>query len=308
MGTETKTLEAELLLSAVGRAPVTEDIGLDKTNIKTDRGFIKIDDDDAHHRAERLRHRRRRPHADAGARGLAPRASSRWSTSPGRTRSRSTTTCTPSATYCYPEVASVGLTEKKAKERGYDVKVGIFPFSAITKASISDEGDRHGEDRLGQEVRRGARRPPGRARTPPSCSPRPASRCGWRPPPRSSRAPCTRTRRSPEIMKEAPRRPSVTRFTSDPVGICRRLIGAGSLTRPAPSLIPEGSDGHARPLPAPAGRRDHPEARVAEGPAAARRGVRAGQGHRPAAPSSPRSAKRPAARTSPSAGAVAPRP
>ena len=46
----------------------------------------------------------------------------------------------PSATYCYPEVASVGLTEKKAKERGYDVKTGIFPFSAITKASISNEG------------------------------------------------------------------------------------------------------------------------------------------------------------------------
>ena len=46
----------------------------------------------------------------------------------------------PGGTYCYPEVASVGLTEKKAKERGYDVKVGTFPFSAITKASISDEG------------------------------------------------------------------------------------------------------------------------------------------------------------------------
>jgi dihydrolipoamide dehydrogenase len=46
----------------------------------------------------------------------------------------------PSATYCYPEVASVGLTEKKAKERGYDVKVGVFPFSAVTKASISNEG------------------------------------------------------------------------------------------------------------------------------------------------------------------------
>ena len=36
----------------------------------------------------------------------------------------------PNATYCFPEVASVGLTEKKAKERGFDVKVGVFPFSA----------------------------------------------------------------------------------------------------------------------------------------------------------------------------------
>ena len=49
-------------------------------------------------------------------------------------------TGSPSATYCYPEVASVGLTEKKARERGYDVKTGVFPFSAITKASISNEG------------------------------------------------------------------------------------------------------------------------------------------------------------------------
>jgi dihydrolipoamide dehydrogenase len=45
----------------------------------------------------------------------------------------------PSATYCYPEVASVGLTEKKARERGHDVKTGTFPFTAIHKATITDE-------------------------------------------------------------------------------------------------------------------------------------------------------------------------
>jgi dihydrolipoamide dehydrogenase len=45
----------------------------------------------------------------------------------------------PSATYCAPEVASVGLTEKKAKERGYEVKTGTFPFSAIGKARIVGE-------------------------------------------------------------------------------------------------------------------------------------------------------------------------
>ncbi|HSG39628.1 MAG TPA: hypothetical protein VLE27_08325 [Thermoanaerobaculia bacterium] len=42
----------------------------------------------------------------------------------------------PSCTYCEPEVASVGLTEAKAKERGYDVQVGKFPFSALGKARI----------------------------------------------------------------------------------------------------------------------------------------------------------------------------
>jgi dihydrolipoamide dehydrogenase len=42
----------------------------------------------------------------------------------------------PSCTYCAPEVASVGLTEAKAKERGYDVKVGKFPITIIAKAKI----------------------------------------------------------------------------------------------------------------------------------------------------------------------------
>jgi dihydrolipoamide dehydrogenase len=45
----------------------------------------------------------------------------------------------PNCTYCDPEVASVGLTEAKAKELGYDVKVGKFPFSASGKARILGE-------------------------------------------------------------------------------------------------------------------------------------------------------------------------
>ena len=42
----------------------------------------------------------------------------------------------PSCTYCQPEVASVGLTEARARERGYDVKVGKFPIPVIAKAQI----------------------------------------------------------------------------------------------------------------------------------------------------------------------------
>ena len=45
----------------------------------------------------------------------------------------------PNCTYTDPEVASVGLTEKKAKERGHDVKVGKFPFTANSKARILGE-------------------------------------------------------------------------------------------------------------------------------------------------------------------------
>jgi dihydrolipoamide dehydrogenase len=47
----------------------------------------------------------------------------------------------PSATYCHPEVASVGLTESKAREKGYAVRVGRFPFAASSKASILGENE-----------------------------------------------------------------------------------------------------------------------------------------------------------------------
>jgi dihydrolipoamide dehydrogenase len=45
----------------------------------------------------------------------------------------------PGCTYCSPEVASIGLTEAKAKERGYDVAVGKFPFTAIGKARVLND-------------------------------------------------------------------------------------------------------------------------------------------------------------------------
>ena len=47
----------------------------------------------------------------------------------------------PGCTYCFPEVASVGMTEKAAKEAGYELKVGKFPFSASGKASASGHKD-----------------------------------------------------------------------------------------------------------------------------------------------------------------------
>jgi dihydrolipoamide dehydrogenase len=135
----TKVIEAELLLSAVGRAPYTTDLGLEKTNIQLDRGFIKTDN------------MMRTTEPNVFAIGdvvptpmLAHVASSEGILAveqmAGKKPAPINYDHVPSATYCYPEVASVGLTEKKAKERGHEVKVGIFPFSAITKASISDEG------------------------------------------------------------------------------------------------------------------------------------------------------------------------
>jgi dihydrolipoamide dehydrogenase len=138
IGGETKVFEAEILISAVGRAPVTEGVGLEKTGVQLDRGFIKVD-----------------PFCRTGEPNvyaigdviptpmLAHVGSSEGILAvehiAGKDPQPINYDRVPSATYCYPEVASVGLTEKKAKERGYDVKTGTFPFSAIHKASMSNE-------------------------------------------------------------------------------------------------------------------------------------------------------------------------
>ena len=135
-----QTLEGDYFLSAVGRAPVTKDIGLEAVGVPVGpKGHITVDGmmrtsvpnvfaigDVTPHPA--LAH-------CASAQGLVAA-----DFIAGKNPRPLNYDRIPNATYCYPEVASVGLTEKKAKERGYDVKTGIFPFSALAKASISDEG------------------------------------------------------------------------------------------------------------------------------------------------------------------------
>ncbi|MBX5480724.1 MAG: dihydrolipoyl dehydrogenase [Myxococcaceae bacterium] len=138
VGNETKVLEAEYLLSAVGRAPVTEDIGLEKTNIKTERGFIKTNGfmqttEPNVYAIGDVVPTPMLAHVGSAEGILAVEHIA------GKKVEPINYDHTPSATYCYPEVASVGLTEKKARERGYDVKVGIAPFGAVTKSAISDE-------------------------------------------------------------------------------------------------------------------------------------------------------------------------
>src|SRR5215469_824102 len=134
-----KTVEAAILLSAVGRSPVTEGVGLETTSIKLEKGFVPVDDF----------MRTTEPHVYAigdviPGPMLAHMASAEGILAvehiAGKEVHPINYDLTPSATYCYPEVASVGLTEKKAKERGYEVKTGTFPFSAILKAKISEEG------------------------------------------------------------------------------------------------------------------------------------------------------------------------
>ena len=134
---EQDTIEASHLLVAIGRRPVTEDVGLDKTKVEVDeRGFVMVD--------EYMRTKEAWVYAIgdivntpwlahvASKEGIlaVDHLSDRGEARPlhyGRV---------PNCTYCAPEVASVGLTERAAKEEGLEVITGMFPFSAIGKASI----------------------------------------------------------------------------------------------------------------------------------------------------------------------------
>ena len=129
------TMEAEMLLVAIGRAPVTEDVGLDSVGIVTDKGYVPVNGfmetsaPDVYAIGDVvntpwLAH-------IASAEGIL--AVERMHGDEARPLNYD---LTPSCTYCEPEVGSVGLTEAKAKERGYDVQVGKFSFMASGKARI----------------------------------------------------------------------------------------------------------------------------------------------------------------------------
>ena len=134
--------EAEKVLVAVGRAPRTENLGLEKTQIKPERGFIKVDEwmqtdepgvyaiGDIVAGLPQLAH----TGAMAGM-VVAAKIAGKYARPVRRER-------IPACTYTEPQIGSVGLTEAQAKEKGYTVKVGKFPFSANSKASIvgSHEG------------------------------------------------------------------------------------------------------------------------------------------------------------------------
>jgi len=129
-------IEADKCLVAVGRAPRTGAIGLDKTKVKLDRGFIQTDEymltaepgiyaiGDIVAGLPQLAH--------SGAMcGMvaAARVAGKYARPVRRDR-------VPGCTYCDPQIGSVGLTEAAAREKGYQLKVGKFPFSANSKASI----------------------------------------------------------------------------------------------------------------------------------------------------------------------------
>jgi dihydrolipoamide dehydrogenase len=134
------TVSADVCLIAVGRGPVTTGLGLEGTGIELDRGFVKVDGQlqttashvwavgdvaatplqlahvaftEGYAVAERIEGI---PVADIDYAGI------------------------PRVTYCSPEIASVGLTEAQATERGYEVEVERFNFQGVGKANILGEG------------------------------------------------------------------------------------------------------------------------------------------------------------------------
>lgn len=132
----TQNIDASHLLVAVGRRPVSDDVGLETTRVKLDdRGFIEINEmmqtgDDWVYAIGDVVNTPWLAHV-ASKEGILA-VDHMLGTNPRAINYRHV----PNCTYCTPEVASVGLTEEKAKEAGYDVKVGKFPFSAIGKARI----------------------------------------------------------------------------------------------------------------------------------------------------------------------------
>ena len=133
---QTKVIEADQVLSAVGITGNIENLGLEQLGIKTEGGFIvtgdfgKTDAPGVYAIGD-----------VAGAPWLAHKASHEGilcvENIAGKHVKPLNKQNVPGCTYCQPQIASVGYTEEKAKEAGFEVKVGKFPFSASGKASAA---------------------------------------------------------------------------------------------------------------------------------------------------------------------------
>ncbi len=133
---KSQQVSAEKVLVAVGRKPRTENIGLEKTKIQPERGFIHVDEwmrtsepgvyavGDIVAGFPQLAH-------SGGMEGMVAVAHMAGREAKPLDRNK-----IPNCTYCRPEIGSVGLTEAKAKAAGRQVKIGKVPFSANSRASI----------------------------------------------------------------------------------------------------------------------------------------------------------------------------
>ena len=135
-----QTINCDVVLSAAGVQPNTENIGLEDLGIVTDRGFIKVNEF----------YQTNVPGVYAIGDVLPTQALAHVASAEGILCIEKIAghhvepldyNNIPGCTYCSPEIASVGYTEQAAKEAGYEVKVGSFPFSASGKAKAGGVSD-----------------------------------------------------------------------------------------------------------------------------------------------------------------------
>ncbi len=140
---KTEVIRAEYLLVATGRGPVTEGLGAEDVGLQLERGYIRVD--------ELMR---------TGVEGVSAIGDVITLGQPGHPQLAHLSSAegilaaeriagqhvrpidydhVPACTYCDPEIGSVGLTQAEAEERGYDVRVGTFPFGILGRAKIMNE-------------------------------------------------------------------------------------------------------------------------------------------------------------------------
>jgi len=138
-------LSADILLVATGRGPVTDGLGAEQVGIAMERGYVKVDEF----------YRTSVPHISAVGdvitlgKGMHPQLAHVSSMEgillaeriAGHEVRPINYDHVPRGTYCDPEIGSVGLTEAQAKQNGYDVRVGSFPFKALARARMAGETD-----------------------------------------------------------------------------------------------------------------------------------------------------------------------
>ncbi len=140
---KTQKLSAELLLVATGRGPVTTGLGVEALGIELEKGYVKVD---ALYRTSvagisaigDVITMGTRPHPQ-----LAHVSSMEGILAAERIAGHDVQPLNydhvPGCTYCDPEIGSVGLSEAEAKRRGYDVKIGTFPFGVLGRAKMAGE-------------------------------------------------------------------------------------------------------------------------------------------------------------------------
>ena len=140
-----KKLRADYLLVATGRAPVTEGLNADGVGLQIEKGYVRVD----------AQYRTNIPGISAigdvitlgppGHPQLAHVSSAEGILSAERIAGQDLRPLNydhvPGCTFCDPEIGSVGLTEQEAKARGFDVRIGTFPFAVLGRAKMAGETD-----------------------------------------------------------------------------------------------------------------------------------------------------------------------